>query len=344
VPATLTAAATTVVPRFVQWQYRDQIGSDDQYWVNVIDANSAWYTFTPNAAMQGRQYRAVFTDLVGNYEASPVTTLNVTSGMTIRVSTSTNPRRLGDPLTVTAVATVAAPGVGPITAGTMTVAVRREGSSNVLMSYSGTPTNGIGGFQIPTTLGVGSYVVTATYSNPTFGIVSANTSQVVVRGTTTLNASVPASAAVGSRVLLTMTLTAHGGLDDMSGGIVVKDGGEPIGYPQTTTVGGVTSATFLTPPLTAGNHYYQFMFLGNPQIQASSTGVYVMSVGGSGASSMAASASPSQAGSRSTAAAAPAVATPPAVDGVALAGAFTDAAAKKTRTSSALSFWRSGPR
>ncbi|WP_337175262.1 Ig-like domain repeat protein [Paludisphaera sp.] len=342
-PTTLTAAATTVIPRHVQWQYRDRVGTAEQYWINVIGANSASYTFTPSAAMQGRQYRAVFTDLAGNYQASPITTLNVTSGMTVKVSTSTNPRRVGDPLDVRAVATSAAPGVGPITGGTMTVAVRREGSANAVETFSGTPNNGIGIFGIPSErMPVGSYVVTATYSNPTFGVASASTRQVVVRGKTTLAASVPTTAAPGSRATLTITLTAQGGLDDMSGGIVVKDGGQPIGYPEVRTVNGVTTATFVTPPLTAGKHYYQFMFLGNPQLDASSTGVHVLDASGAAASAIASA--PDAAGARSMTIPPPATAstaTAPGVDAVALAGAFADATATKPRASSALGFWRS---
>jgi hypothetical protein len=344
VPVTFGASSSGPDARTVRWQ----VNTDGVNWNDVPGATETWYTLTPTTADSGNRYRAIFTAAgVGSVTTTSATLTVVKATPVLSITSDANPRRIGDPLSIT-VAIVGA-GVAAdfgVPSGSVTVSLQRDGSADAPITF-GPATLVDGKIIVPgiPTLAVATYTVTATYTgDASFAAATATTSQVVVRGTTTLTASVPASAAVGSRALLTMTLTAHGGLDDMSGGIVVKDGGEPIGYPQTTTVGGVTSATFLTPPLTAGNHYYQFMFLGNPQIQASSTGVYVMSVGGSGASSMAASASPSQAGSRSTAAAAPAVATPPAVDGVALAGAFTDAAAKKTRTSSALSFWRSGPR
>ena len=335
IPTTLTAVATTVNPRYVQWQYRDQVGTDEQYWVNIIDANQAWYTFTPAAAMQGRQYRAVFTDLGGDYERTAPTTLDVASGMAVQVSTSVNPRRLGDPLKITALATGAAPGVGPITGGTMTLTLHRDGTQDPVITFSGTPINGLAAFTIPTTLLLGTYTVTATYSNATFGVATATTSQVVVRGTSTLTADVPTSASPGQRVTLVATLTASGGLGNMEGGVTIQDNGVPIGFPQTTTVNGVTTATFTTSALAAGTHRYQFVFLGNPELYAATTGVYVLEVGSASSSALAQSA---------TAAAQVASATAPAVDAVALADALADGSAKKTRTSSALAFWRSAGR
>ncbi len=321
-PTTLTAAATNIVPTSTQWQYRVQPGAA---WINIPGADQAWYTFTPASTNQGWQYRATFSNQSGGSETSDPTTLNVAAGMAMRVSASVNPRPVGDPLTITGVASPAAPGVGPLAGGSMTVTVRPQGSSTVLMSFTGASGSGTGVFGIPTTLGVGAYDVTASYSDAKFGTVSSTTSLVVERNSSTLTAVVPSTAVAGQRLTLTATLTAVGGPVAMNGGVMVMDNGVPIGFPQTSTAGGVTTASFDVPSITSGTHNFQFVFLGNPQLSATSTGVYKTQVGGSPQAAPMVAAAP---------------AASAAIDGVAIADALAQSSPKKSRTSSALTFWR----
>jgi len=278
VPVTLTAAPTSASTSFAQWQVSVDSGAT---WVNLIGANQNWYTFTPTQADSGRRYRVVFTDLAGTSETSAPSTLTVAKGATtLKISSSVSPRRIGDPLKITIDATSP---TGTPNGGTISLNV---GTVNL----SGTLVNGKAVFDVPT-LGLGTYVATATYNgtnDPSFGSAQATTTVVVVKGTSAVTPSVPTQATVGQSVTITAALGAAGNISNLAGGIMILDSGQPIAFPQLAMVGGVPTATFTTSTLSAGTHYLQFVFLGNPELLAASTGVYQLQVNPAGTSGFAA--------------------------------------------------------
>jgi hypothetical protein len=105
---------------------------------------------------------------------------------------------------------------------------------------------------------------------------------------------------------MTGTLSYSGTTAAPEGGIVMLDGGQPIGFVQVSTVGGTTSATYTTSTLAVGDHYIQMVYLGNPGTEPSTSGVYHLVVvapaghGAGGSSSIALAAAPSSASSSTT--------------------------------------------
>nr|WP_303652839.1 FG-GAP repeat protein [Paludisphaera mucosa] len=340
VPVTLTSAANNVVARSVQWQ----ASFDGVSWVNIVDANSLWYTFTPTLAQSGLQLRTVFSDLVGSYEATTPTILTVAKAATaLKVSTSANPRGIGDPLAITVEASSAVAGLGTPNGGTVFINV---GSVN----FSGTLVNGLAVFGGIPALGVGTYTVTATYdgtNDPTFGTSQATASQVVVRATAVLTGVVPTQpATVGDAITISAVLTVPPGVTDLVGGVVILDNGIPVAFPQLFNSNGTILATITSTGFAVGTHRFQFVFLGNPQIFAASTGVYTLQVnspaGLASASTSTAGATTSTFATASATTAASRTASP---DALAIVGAFdTVATGKKSRASSALGFWGRGMR
>jgi hypothetical protein len=68
--ATLTAAASGSPAPTVQWQVSSNSGVS---WVNVVNASSASYSFTPSLSESGYEYRAVFTNVLASTVTSAAT-------------------------------------------------------------------------------------------------------------------------------------------------------------------------------------------------------------------------------------------------------------------------------
>ncbi|WP_165073424.1 beta strand repeat-containing protein [Paludisphaera rhizosphaerae] len=332
VPLTLTASLpTAIVGSGVQWQ----LSSDGTNWADIYNANQTWYTFTPTLNLSGYQYRAVFTNYTGGYSITTPTTLSVAKALPVlTVSTSVNPRAIGGALKITVNAASSMAGLPVPNGGKVSINI---GTVN----YSGTMVNGLAVFNNIPPVPLGTYVVTATYdgtNDPYFGSATATTKQVVVRGASALTASVPTSATLGQSVTLTATLTATGNISNNAGGVMILDNGIPIAFPQLTTSNGVTTATYTTSTLSAMTHQFQFVFLGNPELYAASSGVYTLNV------TPAQSATASIAVKTSTIAPTTGTSSSTSINSLAMAEAFASTATtrKVGRSSSALGFWAAG--
>ncbi|WP_165248857.1 beta strand repeat-containing protein [Paludisphaera soli] len=302
-PVTFTAAPTSASTSFAQWQ----VSPDGNAWTNIVGANQAWYTLIPSLADSGKRYRVVFTNLQGTSETSAPSTLTVVRASTaLTVSPSVNPRRIGDPLTITVDASAAVPGSGTPNGGTVSLNIGP-------VNFSGTLVNGRAVFSNIPVLALGTYTATATYggaNDPTFGDAQATATVLVVRGTSSLTAAVPSQpSTVGQPVTLTAVLGAAGNVSNLAGGVMILDRGQPIAFPQLTVANGVASASFTTTALAAGAHFFQFVYLGNPELFAASTGVFEFQVNPAAASSFASTTVGVPAQSASSFAASPSTAT-----------------------------------
>ncbi|AMV36537.1 hypothetical protein VT85_03835 [Planctomyces sp. SH-PL62] len=281
-PVTFTSAPTSAATSFSQWQ----VSADGTTWSNIVGANQTWYTLIPSLADSGKRYRVVFTNLRGISETSAPSTLTVVDATTtLKISSSVNPRRLGDPLIMTVEASAAVAG-----AGVPTGKVFLDIGAHSLIA---TLLNGKAEFAVPPLTVTGTYTATATYdgsTDPVFGAAQATLSQVVTRGTTSLVGVVPSQPVqAGQSVTLSAVMTYSGNLENSTGGVMIMDGGQPIAYPQVKPSGNGTATATFTTKLSPGTHYLQFAFLGNPELFASSTGVYQLQVNAAGSSGVASS-------------------------------------------------------
>ena len=267
VPTTFTAAPTNPANASAQWQVSKNGGA----WTNIPGATNSWYTVTPTLADSGNRYRAVFAGS-GSPETTAAAQLTVAKANTIlKVTTSANPRGLGEPLTITVDALPAVPAAGVPEGGLVGVKIGDHILAAPLQ-------NGRAVFQVPYLEPqgkTGTYEITAIYNgdnDPRFASVMATTSQVVVLATTTMVGELPASPVpVGQPVTLRAVLS-FAGLGDIppSGGVVLNDFGQPIAISQIAFEGGRWVATFRL-NLTPGDHLFRFLYLGEKMAYTASS-------------------------------------------------------------------------
>ncbi|MGW3269588.1 beta strand repeat-containing protein, partial [Streptomyces sp. NPDC001056] len=169
---------------------------------------------------------------------------------TTTVTSSPNPTRFGQPVTISATVAPVVPGVG-VPTGTVTFSTSSGQSLTVPLDASGTAT-----FTTSTPFPVGTETITATYSgdanfNPSTG---STTQAVNPADTTTTVGSSPDPSVFGQPVTLTATVTAAAPGAGVPTGTVTFTVTGPGGGSVTSTLdaGGVATATFTT--LQPGTH------------------------------------------------------------------------------------------
>lgn len=277
--ATFAASATT--PNLTaRWQMSTDGGSE---WADVAGATQAvtvggvtesWYTVTTTPNDSGSLYRVVFTDAasVASRTSYPALLTVEKASATLSLSSSLNPRRLSDPLSITVLAASSVPGLAPPDGGIIHLAIDTY-------RFAGPIVRGRAVFSIPTGLTAKIYTVSATYDGDAyFKAVMTSMTQDVVRGRSTLTAAVPAEARLGEPVTIEANVAYAGTMSTPGGGVVSMDGGRPFRFDQTTSSAGVVKISFTKSDLALGDHYFQFVYLGDPQASSAASGVYRLTI------------------------------------------------------------------
>jgi hypothetical protein len=97
---TFTAAATDAATPAVQWQ----VSTNGSTWTNLAGATSTSYSVTTTAAMQGYQYRAVFSDSYGLTATTTAATVSIISAPAVTTNPTAQTGVVGATVSFTAVA------------------------------------------------------------------------------------------------------------------------------------------------------------------------------------------------------------------------------------------------
>jgi hypothetical protein len=278
---TATFAASATAPNLTaRWQTSTNGGSE---WADVAGATQAvtvggvtesWYTVTTTPNDSGSLFRVVFTDAasVASRTSFPALLTVEKASATLSLSSSLNPRRLSDPLSITVLAASSVPGLAPPDGGIIHLAIDTY-------RFAGPIVRGRAVFSIPTGLTANVYTVSATYDGDAyFSAVMKSMTQDVVRGWSTLTAAVPAEAKLGEPVTIEANVAYAGTISTPGGGVVSMDGGQPFRFDQTTSSAGVVKISFTRSDLALGDHYFQFVYLGDPQASSAASGVYRLTI------------------------------------------------------------------
>ncbi|MDR3623508.1 MAG: Ig-like domain repeat protein, partial [Paludisphaera borealis] len=274
---TFTAAATGAETLSTQWQASIDGGAT---WSNIDGATNSWYTLTPALTGSGDLYRSLFTNESDVTIATNSAMLTVVKApIIVSAASSANPRRIGDPLTITVDVASAVPGAGVPQGGTLTLLV---GFNTIKLNMSATLIGGRAEFAIPE-LAPGDYRIEVIYDgtdDPIFNSYAWELQfiQVVVRGISTLTAEIPTASASGQAAALTAVVGSSGAASTPTGGVIFLDNGQPIRFVQVSQSEGRVTAAFTTSTLAVGDHYFQLVYLGDPRTSASASGVYHMVV------------------------------------------------------------------
>ena len=148
---TFTAAATSTPAPTVQWQ-RTDTGTN---FVNIVGATSSTYGFTATAADAGHQYRAVFTNAVGQATTTATLTVRLAPSFTTASSTTFV---AGSPGTFT-VGTMALPVAG-LTLSTTAAWLSLHDNGDGTASLSGTAPASAAGTTVTATISASNGVTT----------------------------------------------------------------------------------------------------------------------------------------------------------------------------------------
>lgn len=228
----------------------------------------------------GRLFRAVFLGDDPNAPRASVPAMVrgwLTIDMTLVVEADVSPIPYGSPANFTAKTlwNHAVPGIEPD--GDVELSIYR--ADQTLAAVRTLPVaDGRASFSFGDDLDPGIYTYQAIYTNDgEFGFQQTQPRRLLVeRRASTLAAAVPAETTSGRATTLVAEIAVASGAAPVGGGVMLKDGGRPIAFeplaidPST----GRARATFHLDSLVAGDHYFQFVYLGDPRTYAASSGVY----------------------------------------------------------------------
>ncbi len=276
VPVTFTAGVGG--PNFsAQWQVSRDAG---ETWTDVVGANQEWYTITPSQS-DFAHYRAVFTrESTGEILTTLPALLSVYKTTTRLLGySSANPKRIGDPLTITVDVVAFDPAAGVPNGGVLNLRLGMIPSEPILTARV---VNGRAVFQMPE-LWPGAYAFEAYYDGTDDPVFTTSywswfMTQVVTPGPSTLTAVVPSETAVDDQTTLRAVLDFAGTGAIPTGRILFMDGGRPMRFEPLSESNGVVSATLVSSSLAVGDHYIQLIYLGDSRTSAASSGVYRITV------------------------------------------------------------------
>lgn len=275
--ATFSAVAT--LPGLqARWQVQAAGATD---WVDVPGATStatvgdetrAWYTFTVTPDRSGSRLRVVFRDPSSAMDvvvSDPALLTTARALANVDFQTSPQQPNINEPTTFVVYVDPTIPGVPAPSGGT----VRLKLSTGELTQ---TLVDGRATFVVDGLRAVDTSIVGAVYDGDAYTAPSESSYRrlIVVRGHVDLTVEVPAQARAGAEVDLKAVVAPMGGGAVPTGGVVFFDGGRPIGFVQLApSAGGAAAATYRT-TLTAGDHYFQWVYLGDPRTFSASSAVY----------------------------------------------------------------------
>ncbi|WP_156513046.1 Ig-like domain repeat protein [Planctomyces sp. SH-PL62] len=250
----------------IQWQTSDDQGAS---WRDAPGATGAWYRLTALADDSGRWFRARLVDGEGTTVFSSPEVLEVAL-RPVRLFLESFPSRpiIGDGFTIAVRATpLFSHGERP-PEGNVTLTLGTFTQTRPLV-------DGTARFDIPGTTPAGYRTARVTYeaSSPEFAAASIEAPVAVGRGAAGFTAAVPLDVRLPNALELIVNVRALEGREIPTGGVMVLDGGQPIALLPLGPYG-YYATTAASLRLTAGDHYLQFVYLGDPKTQMVSSGVY----------------------------------------------------------------------
>ncbi|MDG3006113.1 Ig-like domain-containing protein [Paludisphaera mucosa] len=252
----------------VRWQY-----ADGEAWVDIHGASRPWYTRTASLDDSGRLFRAMLVDEHGATTTSGPYSIEVVPD-SVSIDVYMRPMTVGQETGILAHFRSSDPGRPP------TGSVRASfGDWAVWAPLVDGWVNWI--VKVPMT--AATHEVRIDYG-PTFDhfpAVSATLHQIVTRDASLLTVAAPRTAGEGDLVSLVVRVATTLLDRPPTGGVMVLDGGRPIALVPVVDAGDGTSssiATFATRNLAVGDHYFQFVYLGDPWNTMASTRVYKLTI------------------------------------------------------------------
>ncbi len=270
---TFTAAATGAANISAQWQLSTDGGDT---WTDILGATNSWYSLYSRLVHSGNRYRAVLTNEANaTVTTNPATLTVIKATPAITITPSLNPVSVGVPFVITVGVSPAGFITRPIFPGSILLKI-----GSVYSTY-GYVADGQACFEIPPTLAVGTYTVTATYDDEddsVFGPAVATTTLTIVRADSSVVGSVSsfhpdAPLTFAEPLILWAKVSLGNGMSPLDGVVVFYDNGVALGSASLAgAIDGVV--TFNVDPLNAGDHYFQMVYMGDARTLGSASEVY----------------------------------------------------------------------
>jgi len=243
--------------------------------VTVGESTRTWYAIATAPGQDGLLVRAVFLGAPDGPRASLAAPLDLERApASIAVQPSASPRSIGEAMTVSVRVGAGLPGLPAPAGGLVRVSVGPIHLAGLLVG-------GVAVFDVPDTLDPGSYAFSASYDGDAYvAPAAADLDPIAVqRGPSRVEVAAPRELAAGGAGTVTAYVGQWMPEGQAAGGVVFLDGGRPVDFAQLSRQPDGRYAASLSPSkLTTGDHYFQFVFLGNPRTYASSSGVYRVTV------------------------------------------------------------------